>query len=419
MLIIDISVITIIYSTLNKSRILNSFKGLLKTVPVMLVIAAVYTLAGSQNLSSVLISIFVLIFFKLYFKISYAEALYMYITCYIIEFLTQLSGFAVISFIQTDEISLLENYIGLILSGILSYILCKCGLAGKLYDFAFKRNKAVRNLFIGLYVFSMFATMYKRLDFDDFMNSVLSITSASLIIVILYVILYKNHTELLQKQRQLEAYNQYLPIVENLIEQVRVRQHDFNNEIQAIKALPLVYHNYNSLSSALSDEIASVEKGQMIEYSALLKINTKLIAGFLFSRKKSAEAMDINLDIAVKNNVLTSKVQEFDLLDVMSILIDNAVEATDKGGLVSVTIDSDGKRVHIDTLNAGPIITADMRKSFFTKGFSTKDKKEDSAGRGIGLYKLSQLTEKHGGSITLDNKTSADGQTLIHFSVDI
>lgn len=417
--IFDISSITIIYSTLNRSRILSSFKGLIKTIPIILTMSVAWTLVDSQTFSSAIISIYVLIFFKLFFNISFIESLYMYVACYVITFITQLPAAFILNFIPADKFGHLADYIAMPVFCILTYILCKSGLVEKLYEFAFRKNKIARNVFVGIYVFSLLTTMYKRLDFDGFMTSLLSIISAALVIGILYVVMYKNHAELRQKQKQLEAYNRYLPIVEDLIEQVRERQHDFNNEIQAIKALPLVYDSYEALSNAIGDEIATVEKGQMIEYSALLKINTKLIAGFLFNRKKAAESVGINLDIDVRNNVLTSNAQEYVLLDVMSILIDNAMEAVDKGAVVSVTIDSDGQRVRIDTLNEGPLLTAAMRKSFFTKGFSTKEKKEDGAIRGIGLYKLSGLTEKYGGSITLDNRYSPDGKALIHFGVEI
>ena len=125
-----------------------------------------------------------------------------------------------------------------------------------------------------------------------------------------------------------------------------------------------------------------------------------------------------NLDIDVKNSTLTSKAAEFELLDVMSILVDNAFDATEDGGMIKVIIDSDGKTTTVETFNAGSQLTAEMRKNFFAKGYSTKPLKDGAYSRGIGLYKLKQLTSKYHGEILLDNQT-VDGQNCIHFVVSI
>ena len=100
----------------------------------------------------------------------------------------------------------------------------------------------------------------------------------------------------------------------------------------------------------------------------------------------------------------------------MSILVDNAFDATEDGGHIEIVIDSDGTKTSIETLNAGPTLTSVMRKDFFTKGYSTKPLKDGRYSRGIGLYKLKQLTKKYDGELLLDNQT-ADGQTYIHFLV--
>lgn len=416
---LDLIIIAIIYATLSSHRILNSLKKLSLTLPIIFLMALSVTFVDSQTFSSALISVLVLLYYTKIFELTFIDSLCIYISCFVFMVFVQIPYVLIMSIFNFNLSDSIANYVGGIICCIIIYGLCRLGIVSRLYNFAFHKSRLARNIFIGLYILSMIVSMYERLDVNDFMNNIFSITSVLIVITILYFGLYRNHLVLTQKQKQLDAYGQYLPIVESLIEQVRERQHDFNNEIQAIKALPFVYDNYEALSVAISGEIANVENGQMLETSRLLKINTKLIAGFLFSRRNTAQADGISLEIDVRNNILTSKAQEFILLDVMSILIDNAVEATEKGGTVSVVIDSDGQRVHIDTFNEGPAITADMRKKIFTKGFSTKDKKENGAERGIGLYKLSRLIDKYGGSITLDNRTSGEGVTLVHFGVDI
>lgn len=210
--------------------------------------------------------------------------------------------------------------------------------------------------------------------------------------------------------------NSIFLIIEELIDQVRMRQHDYSNELQAISMLPISYTDYESLSAALAKELDTSCSDHVIKNSYLLKINMKLIAGFLFSKMNLAQERDIDLNINVKNSTLTSKAAEFELLDTMSILVDNAFDATEDGGHIEIVIDSDGTKTSIETLNAGPTLTATMRRDFFTKGYSTKPPRDGRYSRGIGLYKLKQLTKKYDGEILLDNQT-VDGQTCIHFLV--
>ena len=84
-------------------------------------------------------------------------------------------------------------------------------------------------------------------------------------------------------------YHSYLPIVEQLIDQVRETQHAHNNSIQAIRMLPATCHDYETLSRELTDYT-----DYLISQNApvaLLKINMKMIAGFLYHKILRAEIL--------------------------------------------------------------------------------------------------------------------------------
>ena len=93
--------------------------------------------------------------------------------------------------------------------------------------------------------------------------------------------------KIIKKEKELESYTRYLPIVEELIEQVRIRQHKHDNEIQALCALPLTCSTYQELSDALQQHSRiSFQNNVSVE---LLKLNYKLIAGFLYQKTIEAE----------------------------------------------------------------------------------------------------------------------------------
>ena len=299
---------------------------------------------------------------------------------------------------------------------VIAILLYKFGHLDKLYETLIIKNQVFRNIILAVFAFMVSIVLYQRISPKDFMNVFMSFLFTTILILILYAGMYKNYLSLRESQKQLQSYEQYLPIIEELIDQVRMRQHDYSNELQAISMLPISYTDYESLSAALAKELDTSCSDHVIKNSYLLKINMKLIAGFLFSKMNLAQERDIDLNINVKNSTLTSKAAEFELLDTMSILVDNAFDATEDGGHIEIVIDSDGTKTSIETLNAGPTLTATMRKDFFTKGYSTKPLRDGRYSRGIGLYKLKQLTKKYDGEILLDNQT-VDGQTCIHFLV--
>lgn len=142
--------------------------------------------------------------------------------------------------------------------------------------------------------------LYQRISPKDFMNIFMTFLFIVILILILYSGMYKNYMSLRESRKQLQSYEQYLPIIEDLIDQVRMRQHDYNNELQAISMLPISYTDYDSLAAALSNELDTSCNDHVIKNSYLLRINMKLIAGFLFSKMNLAQEHNINLDIDVK-----------------------------------------------------------------------------------------------------------------------
>ena len=105
-------------------------------------------------------------------------------------------------------------------------------------------------------------------------------------------------------KKELESYEHYMPIVQELIDYIRIRQHDFDNCLQAVQMFPVIYEDYDSITKALN----SFEKHAEIDHTKLelLKINLKLVAGFLISKSSDAKALGKNVQIKIKNYNLST-----------------------------------------------------------------------------------------------------------------
>lgn len=387
---------------------------LLLTLPISFI--AIIT--NSMLVAAIVTYIYCFVFYSLAFRYPPMKIITGYAMSLIMINLLNIVQLIVIMQFTDTPFTNATTYITEAMALIIVILLYKFSHIDKLYEALVVKNQVSRNIILGIFVLMMVMVIYQRISVKDFMNVFATFTISIILILILYAGMYKNYMSLRESQKQLQSYEQYLPIIEDLIDQVRMRQHDYNNELQAISMLPISYTDYDSLTAALSKKLDMSCNDHVIKNSYLLKINMKLIAGFLFSKMNLANERNIDIQIDVKNSTLTSKAEEFELLDVMSILVDNAFDATEDGGWIKVIINSDGSATTIETLNAGPKLTADMRKNYFAKGYTTKPLKDGVYSRGIGLFKLKQLVTKYHGNILLDNQV-IDGQNCIHFNVSL
>ena len=208
----------------------------------------------------------------------------------------------------------------------------------------------------------------------------------TVIVLITDIVILSQQQIISKQQHDLTNYNIYQPMMDDLIEDVTGRQHDFDNILTGIRMLPYTHTDYSSLKEALissSDEVIS-------EYrtTELLKINMFVIAGFIYSKQKQAEKAHKKLNIVVHSYLLESR--------------------------MTLHLDSRDGRIIITTLNKGPLLTPEIRAKLFTAGYTTKTC--DRQKHGLGLYNLRRLVFKYNGKIYLENDYLLD-DTLVRFEV--
>ncbi len=99
---------------------------------------------------------------------------------------------------------------------------------------------------------------------------------------------------------------------------------------------------------------------------------------------------------------------------VLTILVDNALKYTPRGGKIRFSsrldTDADQSWAVISIANSGPAIPPDEASQMFNRFFRGKAALESGvSGAGMGLFMASQIVARHGGSITLDDLPGADG----------
>ena len=135
-----------------------------------------------------------------------------------------------------------------------------------------------------------------------------------------------------QARRRTALLEQYLPLVEELIEQVRARQHDFNNQMMAVAAAVSTARDLQEAQEAVTALLQHVRLDGADK--ELLKCDSKVISGLLFGKMKQAEFKQVRVEVTIAGAFLRRVLSEADWVEVIAILLDNAIEAAAPGDVL-------------------------------------------------------------------------------------
>ena len=141
---------------------------------------------------------------------------------------------------------------------IVSYPIIKFLPFKKLYQLLTEKNIVITILFFNI----AFGVIVHNSYYNINVNGYYAKLAAMLIIITLAVLANMycifNHIKQKKQQAMLDAYNTWLPIVEQLIVQIRTIQHNYDNELQTFKALPLIHKDVNELKEAIINYIKEI-----------------------------------------------------------------------------------------------------------------------------------------------------------------
>lgn len=189
-----------------------------------------------------------------------------------------------------------------------------------------------------------------------------------------------------EKEMELQAYKLYETSYQNLISEIRLRQHEFNNHISAIYSQHLVCKSYEELverQKSYCEEITYDNR-----YEKLLKAGDFALIGFLYGKFIEAEKRGIAVEYELKCMELRSSLPMFKMVELIGNLINNAMDALEKADekRIYVSITEDAEQVVIEVRNISPTISPKEITVMFQKGYSLKGEN-----RGLGLYGLKKM----------------------------
>ena len=259
-------------------------------------------------------------------------------------------------------------------------------------------------------LFWMFS--YKKLMAMDLHQAIMLFVSIVLILILVGQ-LNKYKIKAKEIETELKMHELYSEPFQGLIDNIRLKQHEFDNHLNAIYSLHLTCHTYEELVEAQNNYCKQLIKENC--FNKLLATDNAVIRAFLYTRFVEISKIGIEVSYRVVLSTLNIGVPAYKIIEILGNLINNSVEALET--------EKERKKLHVEIVeiekffievrNESPYISYDMLGNFFNKGYSKKGEN-----RGIGLYNIKQICEEYGMEIASKN-IEIDGSNWLSFLITL
>lgn len=234
-------------------------------------------------------------------------------------------------------------------------------------------------------------------------NGILFLAYFLLLGIIIYILLRSltKELEFRSKQNEFENLKQYTDSLERLYSDMRVFRHDYINIISSMIGY-IENKDMDGLENHFYENIIPVSKSMQknnFKIGVLKNIRLPELKGIVSSKLIRAQEMGIDVHIEIFDQIESINMNIIDISRVIGILLDNAIEAAEKGDKPSLNLAfiKRERSVLILISNSYSEETISINK-IFEPGYSTKGE-----GRGLGLSNLKQIIRKYS-NVFLDTK---------------
>lgn len=216
-----------------------------------------------------------------------------------------------------------------------------------------------------------------------------------------------------QKAKEISLYEMYNHTFEQTIETVRIRQHEFENHINAIRCLHYTTQSYDELVEQQAEYCNNIIREN--EVNKLLKYNLNpVLVGFLYSKISSAKEKAIDVEYCIQQVNIKAKIEVHELIELIGILFDNAVEALEyrERKIIILNLRERNNELELEIANVSRVYTNNELEQFCCYGYSTKGDK-----RGMGLTRVKEIVNKYNADFEIRN-IERNNENYLNFRVE-
>ena len=346
-----------------------------------------------------------LLYVKISYKISWREGFITVILSLVVGGIIEL--FCLFPYIFIFDVRWSDSVIKMLAalgSVIFSYILVKNIPIWYLVKWCMKKEV----WYIAVVIFSLILIMTKIIDY----NMTLKLELVDYIYIMMGLILVWLLSIRLMRYRYEERLRKkYFRAFESVIEQIRNRQHKFQNQLDVIYSLHNIYDEYEVLVEEQKKYLGKLADYEMP--SEVMVLRNPILIAHVYEKIAEAQESGLRIRMKIKYSLEKCEIDDIHMVEILGTLFDNAIQDMKETGktefLVFEVEKEDG--VIIRVANPHEELKNQEIRQMFEWGYSTKGKE-----RGIGLSHVKKLIQKHKIELLVENRM-IDKQNYICFSV--
>lgn len=289
-------------------------------------------------------------------------------------------------------------------SVILCYVLVKKFPVWHLREWC--RRKEV--WYIAVVLFSMVLMLAEivsyRMTLELELGDYIYIISCVMLMWLMVLRLMKYRYEGRVRQKYFEAFC-------SVIDQIKGRQHKFQNQLDAVYSLHNLYGEYETLVEEQKKYL-----GKLVDYEMptdVLILGNPILIAHVYEKLTEAQEAGLRIRMKLKASMEGCGGEDIHMVEILGTLFDNAiqdmVQTEQTEFLIFQVEEEDG--IIIRVANPHREMKNQEIQRMFENGYSTKGE-----GRGTGLYHVKKLVQKYKIDLWVENRMM-EGQNYICFSV--
>ena len=194
----------------------------------------------------------------------------------------------------------------------------------KLFMFVAGKNYITAAVMGGFAVYMIFQIVRYRINHEFPGEFFLPITIFGILISAFAYFWQWEKEQRQRKEIELRINNLCEASFKELIDTIRMKQHDFYNHIQTLRSQHYTIHTYEELVNEQEKYCEDIIYDN--RYYGLLNTESPVISGFLYGKFMEADRQGIGIEYDVRLKRLITSVPEYVIIEMTGILWDNAVQ---------------------------------------------------------------------------------------------